>query len=426
VDFSVYSLAPQTDGRVLIAGNFTTVDGQARTNIARLNSSGSLDPTFDPGLGVGGPLPYVNAVAVQTDGRVLIGGSFSNVGIEQRTNLARLNSSGSVDTDFTAETDDSVNALVIESNGSLLIGGFFTQVNGVARTGVARLNGDGTLDAQFNPVLAGEPFSTVFAMVRQSNGKILIGGVFTSVNEVACTNIARLNADGTLDTGFDPGAGIRGELSAAVYALAVDRNGKVLVGGDFTSVNGIARTNLARLNANGSLDPGFDPGTGTDFAVNSIAAQGDDKALIGGFFTKVSGTARNYVMRLNTDGRLDTSFDCGAGADAVIYSVALQSDGQALIGGGFATFNGSPRHGIARLNGDGATPGLRLFNPVRNGTAFSVSVVTDLDHSYVLEFKNALIDAWSALPAVAGDGTVKVLTDAGAGASHRIYRVRVD
>jgi len=293
--------------------------------------------------------------------------------------------------------------------------------------GFARLNADGTLDTQFNPGVAGDPFATVFAIAVQSDGRIVVGGSFNSINGAARTNLARLNAGGILDTNFNPGAIVGGQLSSAVYAVAVDGLGKVLVGGDFTSVNGSAHTNLARLNTNGTLDTSFNPAAGTDYAVNSIVVQTDGKVLLGGFFTQVNGRGRNCIARLNADGTLDTGFDPGSGADAVIYSVALQADGKVLIGGGFTSFNGTPRGGIARLQNTITVPAPQLVNPVLSNGVFKVSLATVGGRSYFLEFKDALTGStWTGLPAVQGDGTLKTLIDPSATGPRRFYRVRIE
>jgi uncharacterized delta-60 repeat protein len=106
------------------------------------------------------------------------------------------------------------------------------------------------------------------------DGKILIGGAFTNYNGTPRNGIARLNADGSLDNGFNPASGADG----SAFILAQQLDGKILFGGDFT----LPRKSIARLNADGSLDTGFNPGTGADHQVNIITLQPDGKILIGG------------------------------------------------------------------------------------------------------------------------------------------------
>ena len=420
VDLSVRSIAIQTNGQIVIAGDFFSFNDTNRINLARLNPGGSLDVSFDPNAALDGYNPYVYSVAVQSNGQILVGGSFTN---SAATNFARLGTNGTLDATFTTVADDTVNAVVIQTNGSILIGGLFTHVNGRARTAIARVDSGGMLDLGFSPNISGGS-SALYALALQGDGKILIGGSFTNLNVTARTNFARLNSDGTTDAGFKPVSVGGGQFSLpAFYALAIDAQGRVVVGGDFASVNSLARTNLARFNSDGSLDTNFS--AGTDFPVTSIAAQSDGKILIGGYFNTVNGTAQNYIARLNSNGSLDADFNTGGtGASDVIYSIALQPDGKVLIGGAFTEYNSVTSYGIARLlNTVGGPP---IFNPFFSNNVFGVSVSTIAGKSYVLQYKNALSDSmWSSLPAVAGDGTIKVLTDSSATVSRRFYRVQV-
>lgn len=424
VDSLVYSIAVQTNGQILIGGDFTSFDGTSRTNIARLNANGHLDAGFDPGSAIGGSFSYVDAVALQPGGEVLLGGSFTS---QVATNLARLKTNGTLDTNFGVQTDDTVNAIVVQTNGAAVLAGFFTEVNGVARSRIARMDTNGVVDADFTPNVAGNPFASIFALALQNDGKIILGGSFISIDSTPSTNIARLTASGSPDPDFKPGSVAGGQLSSAVYAVAVDGEGGILAGGDFSSVDGTARTNLVRLNSDGTLDRNFDPGLGTDSAVNVIVPQSDGKLLIGGYFTSVDGTPRNHIARLNPDGRPDNSFDPKSGADGVIYSVALQPDGMVLIGGGFASFDDTPRGGIARLQNVISLPAPQLVNPIVSNSVFTVSVATVSGKNYLLQFKDALTDAaWTPLPAIAGDGTIKALVDPAATGRQRLYRVQVE
>jgi len=257
-----------------------------------------------------------------------------------------------------------------------------------------------------------------------------MGGSFTNVNSSLRTNIARLNTDGSLDSNFKPTTVYGGSLSPAipgvVNALVLDSQGRVLVGGDFVLINGQVRTNLARLNSDGSLDATFNPAAGTDFAVNTVVIQSDGKILIGGYFNVVNGVTNNYIARLNSDGSLDSSWNTGSGASDVVYSLALQPDGKVLVGGSFTEFNLAPLSGIARLQNVINVPPPQLVNPSFSNNAFRMSVASVAGKSYTLEFKNSLTDStWTGLPAVPGDGTVKTLVDSSATVPRRYYRVNV-
>jgi uncharacterized delta-60 repeat protein len=168
----------------------------------------------------------------------------------------------------------------------------------------------GDVDPSFNASVF-EPNGFSGGLTRQSDGKTIVFGFFTSVNGTARDGIARLNADGSLDTSFNPSPQGNGAIGQ-VQAVAVQSDGKIVVGGLFTSVNGTTPNNIARMNADGSVDISFNPGSGTDKQVEVIAVQTDGKVVIGGAFTSVNGTARNRIARLNADGSLDTSFNPGS------------------------------------------------------------------------------------------------------------------
>jgi uncharacterized delta-60 repeat protein len=345
-DSAVRSIVVQADRKVLVGGDFTTVDGVTQAHIARLNADGSLDAGFSTGSGVSSP---VYSLAVQADGKVLIGGSFTTVDGTLRNRIARLNADGSLDTSFDPGTGANswITTLAAQADGKVIIGGNFTTVDGVARIRIARLNADGSLDTGFDPGTGAN--AIVNTVTVQADGKVLVGGAFATMDGVARNRIARLNADGALDTGFDPGTG----ADHTVWSVVLQVDGKVLMGGDFTTVDGVGRNRIARLNGDGTLDVGFDPGTGASNQVQAVAVQPNGKVLIGGYFTSVDGTGRNRIARLNADGSLDTTFDPGTGADNAVRAVAVQPDGKVLVGGAFATIDGVARIRIARLSDAG-------------------------------------------------------------------------
>ena len=368
---TISNLVLQPDGKILIGGNFTAFDGTLRNYSARLNADGTLDTDFDPGAGTNG---MVNAFALQADGKVLIVGLFTTFDGSDRFAIARLHSDGSLDAGFdhTTGANAGIQSIALQADGRILIGGWFTAYNGTPRNHIARLLGDGSLDTTFDPGTgAGGAFDNVYALAVQPDGKILVGGWFPSFNGVARNNIARLNSDGTVDTSFDPGTGTENN----VWTCAIQPDGKILISGDFSTYNGTSTNYLARLNANGSLDATFVPGTGANNTILSTVIQPDGKILIAGLFWIFDGATRNRLARLHADGSLDTSFDPGTGADNIITTMAVQPDAKILIGGGFDLYNGTVRHTIARIlndsgNGIGAAttlPPLGITpNPVTN------------------------------------------------------------
>lgn len=329
--------AMQSDERIVLGGFFTSVGAMPRNRIARLDTNGTVDVGFDPNAN-----SIVLCTAVQSDGRIVLGGQFTSLGGTPRVFLARINGDGTLDSGFSANANGIVLALAMQPDGKILVGGSFTNLAGMPRNRIARLNPDGTLDNAFNPNLNG----MLYSMAVQSDGKIVIGGEFSTVGATTQSRIARLNGDGTLDTGFAPSV-----VGGSIYTLVLQSDEKVLVGGSFINVGGIPRNGLARLNPEGALDAGFDPNpTNGVFAVSiaSMALQADGGIVIAGNFSSVDGTARTNVARLNPDGTIDPNFI--ANANSSVASTMLQPDGKLLIGGNFTSIGGLARNYLVRLS----------------------------------------------------------------------------
>ncbi len=354
----VYSLVLQSNGALVAGGDFTMADGVPRNRVARLNSDGTLDVKFSSPTG--GANGSVRSVVGQTDGKLLIGGLFSLAAGVNRNDIARLTFDGALDDSFNpgSGADQPVNTIAetFDTNGlrQVLIGGSFTVINGVAAGNLARLNDDGSVDTGFN---ANAVNGTVYAISIYSTndvingGKILIGGDFTSVNGAVVSHIARLNADGSLDTTFNPGAG----PDDSVRAIAIQVDGNVLIGGLFASVAGNGLNHIARLTSSGSVDAAFTPGVGANDAVTCIAIQEDQKIVLGGDFTQASGVTRNRLTRLNSDGTVDPGINFGLGANDFVAALAIQPDDSVIIAGGFTQFNNLKAPYIARLFGRSET-----------------------------------------------------------------------
>jgi uncharacterized delta-60 repeat protein len=353
INGTVFSAAIQPDGKVVIGGDFTRVNGMAFGRVARLNSDGSVDNNFQNAMS--GADNAVRSLVLQPDGRLLIGGDFATVNGVNRGRVARLSSDGSVDTSFQnlmSGADNIVYSLALQTNGQVVIGGSFASVNGTSRTRVARLNSDGSVDNGFQNQMTGAN-NIVQALAIQPDEKVLLGGWFTTVNGTNRGGIARLNTNGTLDVTFQNGMTGAGGALHTVFSVAIQPDGKALIGGTFTTVNGTNCNYIARLNTNGSLDTSFLNGmAGADTWIQSVAADANGRVLLGGYFSLVDGTNRTRLARLNGDGSLDSSFQNGmSGANDTVYSVLPQSDGKILIAGAFTAVNGQSRAGIARLFG---------------------------------------------------------------------------
>jgi uncharacterized delta-60 repeat protein len=233
----------------------------------------------------------------------------------------------------------------LQSDGKALIGGVFAGYNGASRNNIARLTTTGALDTTFNPG-SGTDGEVAAIAVQPADGKVLIGGGFTAVNGAPHRGLARLNTNGSPEAAFNP------DIDGSVLAIAVQPDHKILIGGAFTEVNDAPRNGIARLNADGTLDTTFNPAAGTDKEVDALAVQPNGRIVIGGKFTTVGGVERKRIARLKPDGALDTNFDPGAGATWTVFAVTLRPDGRVLIGGAFQAIDDVSRNGIARLWGD--------------------------------------------------------------------------
>lgn len=357
----------QPDGKIIIAGEFSSFNGVARNNIARLNADGSVDASFDPGTGVtkGSTSGYLSALLLLPDGKVIIGGDFTHYNGVARSGIARLNADGSLDTSFDPGTgvNDAIRGIHLLSDGKIIITGWFFYYNDVFRGYIARINPDGSLDTSYDPGWGAEDW--IFASVMQPDEKLIITGVFSEYGNSAARRIARINTDGSLDTSFNTGSG----LDDPGRSIVVLPDGKILVGGQFSTYNGVTRNGIVRLDANGSLDTSFDPAEGADGYVEAIAVQPDNRILIGGSFENYNGTARRGIARLGSAGELDTSFNPGTGVEGGAESVStilLQPDGKIIITGNFATYNGASRGRIARINADP----VNIVHVAKNETLF--------------------------------------------------------
>jgi uncharacterized delta-60 repeat protein len=359
----IHCILPLPNGKVLIGGEFTAFDGVFQRSIARLNADGTRDVTFSVALGnvSGDPPSEVLSMELQSDEKIIICGGFTKIsaglGAPIRNFVARLNTNGSLDESFDAGVS-SVDAGVgvvctaIQSNGQILIGGGFTTVRGENRMYLARVYSDGSLDEDFASPLEGytinghPPSGQVNNIIIQDDGKIIIVGSF-SIGQNVQRSIVRLNTDGSIDQGYqqynfvNSVAALRSDgklivsfrenatstrivclnsegaidsqygqspggsqLNGRILKLAFQANSKLLALGEFTQAEGSVRSLLARFDTNGNLDPGFVPAIFSDPYITTnpylwtVAIDKDDKCLAGGNFRKYDGVANKYLIRL--------------------------------------------------------------------------------------------------------------------------------
>lgn len=409
------------DGDIMIGGEFTSYNGTPRSRVARLDNNAALDGGFNPGTG---PNNYVADLEIRPDGEVLIAGQFTTVGGVFHNRIALLTASGQLDPTFNLPLglNAEVSEVVRQPDGKVLIGGFFSMASAAGRNHIARLLANGTVDTSFDVGTGAD--NTVHAIALQSDGKILVGGSFATFNGRSYRGLLRLNADGSIDDAFNPGFGFNG----AVRDVLLLPDGDILVGGEFSAFNGTARTRLARLNSDGSIDLAFSPATGPNGTVLALALQADGKYFIGGDFTAYNGVKRVRIARIMPSGELDAAFNPGDGPNGSVLQILLQpSDQKVIIVGRFTIVDQSPRNGIARFNND------RKFIPtdedinltqverVGNGLRFNIS--TQSGFVYEVEATSDLVN-WVPVRTIVGTGA-QVQFSEEFSAANRFYRVRL-
>ncbi|HEX8248916.1 MAG TPA: carboxypeptidase regulatory-like domain-containing protein [Pyrinomonadaceae bacterium] len=372
----VYGIAVQPDGKVLVAGRFTAINGQPRNYVARLDAVTGQPDSFNPSPW--NPDPYfghVRAIAVQSDGKILIGGDFHKVGGsagQVRISIARLDGNTGLPDSFSPNSiyNRVIWSIVIQRDGKILVAGSW---------GLKRLDKDTGLPDSFSP----NPNNWVFAIAIQPDGKILVGGDFTNIGGQRRNHIARLDKDTGLADSFDPNASGGSGGYTRIYSIAVQPDGKILAGGDFTHIRGRPRNYITRLNAVTGLPDSFNPSLSNQ--VYAVAVQPDGKMLAGGEFVSVSSNGgaligRSRIARFEKDGLLEQTLNLSLIGDVTtppaVWAIAVQPDGKILIGGDFTSVLGVPRKGIARLNADGTLD--TNFNPYPySGTIYAIAVQPD-------------------------------------------------
>lgn len=354
------AILQQSDGKLLVAGHFKSYQGDTALYLVRLNLDGSMDPGFSSSFEDSWGFK-VNALAMQSDGKILVGGWFDEVAGVSRNYIARLNSDGSLDASFDPLSgfNQEVNALAVQSDGKIIVGGLFNTYDPnwgglqIPVNGLARLNPDGSLDTTFN---MGTGFSgstgigqrQIHQIVIQPDGKILVAGHFSQYNGQSAVLLVRLNSDGTKDNTFNADANFAIAMDGfygQVYSLKLESSGKIIIGGNYGNTNSLAK-GVDRLNSDGSLDQSFQVYHSTDVRNSALDLQSDGKILAANMNFGLPSEA--YVVeRYHSDGSLDTSFPKRFLGNEV-RDLIIQSDGKITFVGYFS-YNPT---GIMRLIGD--------------------------------------------------------------------------
>ncbi|MFD1710358.1 delta-60 repeat domain-containing protein [Ottowia flava] len=376
----VFDIVPHANAPtqgILVGGAEFFGSGTLGKGIVRLNAATlAQDTGFTASVTQGANAGEVHAIAVQSDGKIVIGGRFDAVNGVARSNIARLNVDGTLDATYTASVtagSEGILTMVMQPDNSVLIGGGFTQVNSTARDYLARLTPAGALDAGFsNPALDNQ----VRTLALQPDGAVLAGGFFNVAHGQPRDALVRLTANGSLDTTFANPA-----ITGWVNALYLQPNGQLLVGGSLGTIVGAAREGLARLNANGTLDAGFT--VDADGSVHDIVSADASRVVIVGGFENVAGTPLRRVARINySTGALDpTLTDVGVlNAGFITYTAFSRSPTDVLIGGWFALVDGQSRSNLAQIveqAGAPLAPSITQTQGLNSGAMVTVAAPAD-------------------------------------------------
>jgi uncharacterized delta-60 repeat protein len=239
-------------------------------------------------------------------------------------------------------------------DGKIIVGGGFSSFNETEVNGIVKLNKDGTLDSTFKNSL---PFATsINSIAVQKDGKIIVGGLFvdhnrSSNNSFNPQNIVRLNQDGELDSSFNTGTG----FTPMVNVICIQKDGKILVGGDFKSFKGKKSPHLVRLNSNGSLDESFQIQEKNDKIVFDILIQPDGKIVTSGRLKYLDYKRNKLIQRFYTNGTLDSTFNVGRQFMSDVWRIIQLSDGKFIAAGLGINHNDSTQVCLlTKLNNDGS------------------------------------------------------------------------
>jgi hypothetical protein len=344
---SVLGFAKQNDGKIVVVGIFTAYNNVTANRIIRLNFDGTIDNSFITGTGISGGSVTIYSVVIQSDGKILVGGQFTLYNGISVNKIVRINTDGSIDNSFvySALSVIGVYDIKIQSDGQILICGWTSTFAGYC----SRLNTDGSVDATFS---GGAVFnSLVRKIIIQPDGKIICGGSFQLFNGGTANRIIRLNSDGSKDTSFVYGTG----FNQGLQTIALQSDGKILASSIATTYNGSSiPAYFVRLNSNGSIDTSFSTTIGTSFNNVSYGIEiGQNNEIYAtGRFETFNGTNTSGIIKLNSNGTIDTSFNYGiglTGSGRIGWAILIYDSENIFLGGDFLNYNSKYSKYIAKI-----------------------------------------------------------------------------
>lgn len=372
----------QSNGKIILTGEFNSYQGTLANRIVRLNTNGIVDTSFHSGFASEGP---IRATALLPNNQLIIGGLFNSYNGTARKNIARINSNGTLDTSYAKGlgANNEITDMYLQHDGKLLITGFFGKYNNAFLNGFLRLTPSGDIDTTFK--FGTGPNSSPNSFAQQSNNKILLVGSFVFYDGIPRNKIVRVNLNGSLDTTF-----VNNSISSSIQKILVLKNDEIIITGGFTNIAGVTKTGIARLHKDGQLDTAFK--TYILGTVRGLHQQKDGKIIVSGDFTNVNGTAVQRLARLNLDGTLDNTFY--AGFNGSVYDIAEQQDRSIILGGSFTQTTEVPTKTIASskvvrlLNSYCVPPTAPIFNSNNAQSCKGDSLEIKLDEGELNDAQN--------------------------------------
>lgn len=390
------------DDSIFIAGGFSHIGGEDVRILAKVSmfGTGGADPFWQPVTTNAPPTTTVGALAVDPAGYLYVGGEFEEIGGAARKNAARIDMDGLGASDLTWNPgfDARVRAIQPLPAGGVVVAGNFSAVGTETRWGLAMIDDAGAVADR--EISAGRTASAL-AMVRQSDGGLILGGRFKAANGVLRNNLVRLQPNGLLDEDWSP------SVDDAVYTLAVDANDDVFVGGAFSAIDGHPRHYLAKVAGHsGAVDPIWNPAA--DNIVGQLVVHGGGIVIAAGGFEQMGGLPRNGLAKLSSTGSglVDPLWDPSPGFS--IYDMVVSESGALYVGGPFNAIGGHTRRGLAKLSIHGSGEVDVAWNPApASGHILVGALALDTTgHLYVGgSFSNMGGQARSRLAKLASDGT---------------------
>lgn len=387
-DSSVYSLSKDSTGKIICAGSINSYNGTAVSyGITRLTSSLSIDPTFSSSTSFDN---VVYSVATDSNNKLYCGGAFFYYGVDLVPSLVRLNNNGSIDNTFNVGSgfDNYIWVVKVLSNGKVLVGGAFTTYRGATCTqGIVRLNSNGSLDTTFTGGTGVN--GNVNTIEIDSNGKYVIGGSFTSYSGVTSNRILRINSDGSIDNTFVIGTG----FNSIVWKVLIDSLNSIYAVGQFIDYSGVTNYRIAKLLSNGSLDTTFVnsgftyPGS---YYLYDIEFDNNNNLLVGGNYNSYGSSSIYCISMLSTGGILNTSFNPSPGLkntnilSSVIYTILPLDGSNILVGGQFSNWNSYNMNRLASLNYDGTNNPMFTIGTGFNTAVYSLGLTSNKDVLYAV------------------------------------------